>query len=73
MSVKQLLQEFKALRAGDRKKFLKEAQALEKTPAHARLLARKVEWPDVEQRAMQATGGRIVPNAVLAEREEAPF
>jgi hypothetical protein len=73
MSVKELLKEFEALRAGDQKKFLKAARAIKRTPPHIRLLARKVEWPDVEKRAMQATGGRIVPNSVLVEREESPF
>jgi len=35
--------------------------------------AKRVKWPDVEARAKQIFGNRVMPNLVLLERDEAAF
>ncbi len=73
MSVTELLKQFQSLPAKDRKKFLRAALAAAKGPAQPKRAARRIEWPDVEARALRNTGGRLIPNPVLTERDETRF
>jgi hypothetical protein len=73
MSVKELLRRFKALPAAERKRFLRAAMATGKPAPGSKRTPRRVEWPDVEARAKRTTGGQMLPNLVLAERDESPF
>jgi hypothetical protein len=78
MSAKELLQQFQALPATEQKKFLREARvsgrrAGGKRTRRAPSAPRKASWPDVEARAARVTGGRVLPNLILAERDNAAF
>jgi hypothetical protein len=70
MSITELLRRFNALPAAERKRFLRAALSSGKRSASSKRPARRVQWPDVEARAKKITGDRLVPNLVLAEREE---
>lgn len=74
MSASELLKQVKALSARERTKFLRKVAEM-KAPAADRSKhpARQVIWPDVEARARRNSGGRILPNLVLTEREDAAF
>jgi hypothetical protein len=72
MSATELLRQFKALPAFERKKFLRAALASGKPVPGSKRPARRVEWPDVEARARRITGDHLVPNLVLAERDTPP-
>jgi hypothetical protein len=73
MTATEVLRQFKALPAAERKKFLRAVLTPRKPSAASKRPARRVEWPDVESRAKRITGGRLLPNLVLAEREESAF
>jgi hypothetical protein len=73
MSARDLLREFKAMRTNEQKKFLREARASGRRVGRARVAPRTAAWPDVQARAMRITGGRILPNLILVERENAAF
>lgn len=72
MSAAELLKQVKALPAPEREKFLWAMLTLEDEPAvRPETKATQVKWPDVEARAKRIFGGRVLPNLVLLEREEA--
>jgi hypothetical protein len=73
MSTKELLRKFKAMTTDQQQKFLREAHAPEHRVGRASRPARKVAWPDVELRAKQITGSRILPNLILVDRDDAAF
>jgi hypothetical protein len=78
MSAKELLQEFQALPATEQKKFLREARTSGRRGGGKRVgrapsRPRKTSWPDVQARAAKVTGGRVLPNLILAERDNAAF
>jgi hypothetical protein len=72
MTVSQLLKRVKALPTKQRDRLVREILALE-TRSHANRPGRRaarVTWPDVEARAKQIVGDRVLPNLVLLERGE---
>jgi hypothetical protein len=74
MSAMELLRQFKALSARERKKFVLTVLTLvDDAPARLEKPARRVKWPDVEARAKRIFGDRVLPNLILLEREEAAF
>ena len=74
MSATELLKRVKAMPAREREKFLRAVLTLEEKPsAHTGRKSKRVKWPDVEARARRIFGGRVLPNLVLLEREEAAF
>ncbi len=75
MSVAELLKKVEALSSSERKKLVRSVLAMDNSPKGKRKkpAERKVKWPDVLARAKRVTGGRILPNLVLLEREEHDF
>jgi len=74
MSVDELLNQVQALPPRQRQKFVRAVLALEaEAPARPPKIMRRVKWPNVEARAKQIFGNRVLPNLILLEREEAPF
>jgi hypothetical protein len=75
MSASELLKHVKAMPARERKKFFRAVLAMNEHRVSARSVMpnRRVKWPDVEARAKRNSGGRMLPNLVLMEREEAAF
>jgi len=73
MSEKELLRKFKSMSVHEQRKFLREARLMRRPIGRQRRVPRRVEWPDVEARARQIMGDRIVPNLVLLERDESAF
>jgi hypothetical protein len=73
MSVTELLRHFKALPAVQRKKFLQAAMSSRARSNRPKQPTRRIDWPDVEVRAKRVTNGVLIPNLVLAEREETAF
>ena len=72
MSAVELLKHVKALPRRERQKFVLSILALEEEPTSRSSGSKKrVKWPDVEARAKRIFGGRVFPNLVLLEREEA--
>jgi hypothetical protein len=72
MTVSQLLKRVKALPTKQRDRLVREILALE-SRSHANRPGRRVarvRWPDVEARAKQIVGDRVLPNLVLLERGE---
>ncbi len=70
----QLLKGIKALSAGEREELLMAILRIEdRTSIPPRKSTGRVKWPDVEARAKRILGGRVLPNLVLLEREEAWF
>jgi phage-related protein len=73
MNAAKLLDQVRALPPRERQRFLAAVRRLEKeipTPAAKR--SKRVEWPDVHERAKRIFGDRVLPNLVLLEREEEP-
>jgi len=76
MTVPQLLKRVKALPAKQRDRLVREILALEDAPASRRSPKQReavVTWSDVEARAKQIVGDRVLPNLVLVERGEHLF
>jgi hypothetical protein len=74
MSASELLKHVKSLSPGQRRKFLRAVRAMaEVSSGRSRPSARHIDWPDVEARARRVSSGRILPNLVLMERDEAAF
>jgi hypothetical protein len=73
MSTKELLRKFRALPADQQTKFLSQARAPRRGAGSRAKRPRKVAWPDVELRARQITGGRVLPNLILIDRDESAF
>lgn len=72
MSATELLEQVRALPARERRKFVSAVLALnERSPMASGQKAGRVRWPNVETRARRIFGSRVLPNLVLAEREEA--
>jgi hypothetical protein len=74
MSVGELIRKVKALPAREREKVFLAILALEEESrsVHPKP-TKRVAWPDVEARAKRIFGDRVLPNLVLAAREEDPF
>jgi len=71
MKAAELLDQVKARPLRERRRFLTAVRKLErKKPAKPRTRAKHVTWPDVEERAKRIFGDRVLPNLVLAERDE---
>ena len=71
MRTEELVKQIRALPHRDRQKVLKAILALEETgPTHVPVRTKPVKWPDVEARAREIFGNRMLPNLVLLEREE---
>jgi hypothetical protein len=66
-----LLNQVKALPAGERRRFLAAVRTLE-TPSSASVRSKRVTWPDVEARAKRIFGNQVLPNLVLIDRQEEP-
>lgn len=61
----------KDLPSRERREFLTAVQRLERRkPSAQRMRSKRVTWPDVEARAKRIFGDRVLPNLVLAERDE---
>jgi hypothetical protein len=74
MSGAQLLKHLKALPTRERKRVLRAALKFDDNGTREpRAATKRVVWPDVEARAKRISGGRVIPNLVLLEREESPF
>jgi hypothetical protein len=76
MTVSQLLKRVKALPTKQRARLVREILALEVEARANRPSARRptrVAWPDVEARAKQIIGDRVLPNLVLVERGEETY
>ncbi len=74
MSALELLKEVKALSAKERQEFLRKVVAIkQQAPARPGSRARRVNWPDVEARARRNSGGKLLPNLVLMQREDAAY
>ena len=72
MSATELIEQVRAMPVRERQKFVFAVLALEEgRPAQGMRKAKRVRWPDVEARARHIFGGRVLPNLVLVEREEA--
>ena len=71
MRAAELLDQVRALPSRERDRFLAAVQRLErKKSARPRTPAKHVTWPDIEARAKRIFGARVLPNLVLAERDE---
>jgi hypothetical protein len=72
MSARQLLSELDSLPPDEQRKFFAELNRRKRAtaPSSATPPDQVVEWPDVEARAKAITGGRVLLNPVLLEREE---
>jgi hypothetical protein len=72
MTVSQLLKSVKALPTKQRDRLVREILALQNLSPANRPGRRptRVTWPDVEARAKQIVGDRVLPNLVLLERGE---
>jgi hypothetical protein len=74
MSASELLKKVRALPLRERRKFLRQVIAMEQRGSvGSASRARRVKWPDVEARARRNSQGRVLPNLVLLEREDAAF
>ncbi len=74
MSAVELLKQVKALPDRERQKFLLAALAIENEPVtRPPGQTKRVKWPDVEARSKRLFGDRVLPNLVLAERDETSF
>jgi len=75
MTVTQLLRRVKALPATQRDRLVREILALEddSRPRSSGRRDAHVAWPDVEARATQIVGDRVLPNLVLVERGEEAY
>jgi hypothetical protein len=78
MSAADLLKEVKKLSPRQRRQFVRSVLALEQMPSAKKTrkpkkAPRKVKWPDILERASRVTGGRVLPNLVLLEREERSY
>jgi hypothetical protein len=74
VSAIELLKKVSALPEREREKFLVAVLQLEeKAPPKLKRKSKSVKWPDVEARARRISGGRVLPNMVLLEREEEAF
>jgi hypothetical protein len=75
MSAAELLKHVKAMPARERQRFLRAVLAMQKRESSAKTGTRdrRVKWPDVEARARRNSGGRLLPNLVLLQREDAAF
>jgi len=72
MSALELLKQVKALSSRERQKFLREVAAMKQArPASSEVRSGRVKWPDVEARARRNSRGKLLPNLVLLDREEA--
>ena len=72
MSASELIEQVRALPVRERQKFVFAVLALqESSSAKVVPTPKRVRWPDVEARARRIFGGRVLPNLVLMEREEA--
>lgn len=72
MTMAQLLKRVRTLPTKQRDRLMREILALQdglRQPPARRPRAR-ITWPDVEARARQITGDRVIPNLVLLERGE---
>lgn len=75
MTVTQLLKRVKALPPRQRDRLVLEILALEDAALPRRSVGRReaaVTWPDVEARAKQIVGDRVLPNLVLLGRGGLP-
>lgn len=75
MSARELLEQAKSLPAEQLREFLEGARALEteetQSPAmQDQSVTKPLKWPDAEARRRRIFGDRILPNLVLAAREE---
>ena len=70
MSTAELIEEVKALPAGERRRLVEIILELEEGVTPSPEPAERVKWPDVEARAKRIFGNKIMPNLVLLEREE---
>ena len=69
----ELLERVKAMRPRERERFVLAVLQLEETtPVLRKRQPERVRWPDVAARAQRIFGSRVLPNLVLAEREESP-
>lgn len=75
MSANELLQQLKALPPREREKFFQAVDEFEteSAPGKSRKKQKRVEWPDVLERAKKICGNRVLPNMVLLEREESRY
>jgi hypothetical protein len=69
----ELLEKVKSLVPVQRRKFIRELLAMDQVTPKPRSTRGRVAWPDVEARACRISGGRVLPNLVLMEREESSF
>ncbi len=69
MKADELVDQVKALPARERQKVLMSLFALQDEPARPSA-PKRVRWPDVAARAKRIFGDRVLPNLVLAERDE---
>jgi len=71
MKAAELLSKVEALPARERRQFLAAVRRLDK-PRLVRSGRRnkRISWPDVEARAKQIFGNRVLPSLILLEREE---
>jgi hypothetical protein len=71
MTTVKLLNQFKALPARERRKFVTALLALVFTsPFRRSPKTKRVKWPDVAARARRIFGNRVLPNLVLLERDQ---
>ena len=72
MSANELLEQVKALPPRERRKFLDGIQVLEWEicAQTAPQRQRAVRWPDAAERRRRIFGDKVMPNLVLAAREE---
>lgn len=71
MRAAELLDQVKALPSRERRQFLTAIRRLEqRKSAGPQARTKHVKWPDVEARAKRIFGNRMLPNLVLAERDE---
>jgi hypothetical protein len=75
MSVAELLKHVESLSPNERKELVRSIQALDKPSTNGSKLPgeQEVKWPDIEARAREVFGDRVLPNLVLQEREERGF
>ncbi len=70
MSIDELIEEIKALPAGERRRLVEIILELEEDSTPTPASSQRVQWLDVEARAKRIFGNKVLPNLVLLEREQ---
>ena len=74
MSTAELIERVRALPPRERQKILSAVLTLEDAESvRCRAQTKRLTWPDVEVRAKRIFGDRVLPNLVLAGREQSTF